>query len=410
MVLTQRLWSLNLREGEDMASHLNTYREIANQIENLSSSDGTSEIQGVDLVSMLSLSLPDSYEPLIMALQSRSEELTFDFMAWRLLQESTRRQAANGNTPSASAGQSAFIAGGSGRHGARGGNFRGNLSMRGARFHGRGGRSTFGVVDIARLGNTGANRGPARKVSGRCHYCGKEGHWKSECLKRKADEAGGRNRKEQDGDQTAFVALAAKTHISSEWIIDSGASQHISAQRERFINYLPISTVKIQIGDGSEIEAIGKGDMILTIATTQITLHDVLHIPAIGSNLLSVAKVVDHRHHLLFSPAGCQIRSDNGMRVHGTREGNTYLLKTDNSALVALSNKDSAATAEVWHRRIGHRNFSPAARIIIQKAVTGLEVKRSDPMTIGGILDHVCSTCAAGRQHKEPMTGKREKH
>ena len=95
--------------------------------------------------------------------------------------------------------------------------------------------------------------------------------------------------------------------------------------------------------------------------------------------------------------------------MHGTREGNTYLLKTDNSALVALSNKDSAATAEVWHRRIGHRNSSPEARNIIQKAVTGLEVKSSDPMMIGGILDHVCSTCAAGHQRKEPMTGKRDK-
>ena len=49
-----------------MASHLNAVREITNQIENLSSDEGTSQIQGVDLVSMLSLSLPDSYEPLVM--------------------------------------------------------------------------------------------------------------------------------------------------------------------------------------------------------------------------------------------------------------------------------------------------------------------------------------------------------
>ena len=63
MILTQRLWALHLREGDDMASHLNAFREIANQIANLSSDEGTSQIQGVDLVSMLSLSLPDLYEP-----------------------------------------------------------------------------------------------------------------------------------------------------------------------------------------------------------------------------------------------------------------------------------------------------------------------------------------------------------
>ena len=131
MILTQRLWSLRLKEGEDMASHLNVFREIANQIENLSNGDGGSQIRGVDLISMLSLSLPDSYEPLIMALQSRSEELTFDFMAGRLLQELTRRQAAHSNGHSTATGQSAFVAGGTGRWGGRGGNFRESQSPRG---------------------------------------------------------------------------------------------------------------------------------------------------------------------------------------------------------------------------------------------------------------------------------------
>src|SRR5205807_8745033 len=170
-----------------------------------------------------------------------------------------------------------------------------------------------------------------------------------------------------------------KENTSNDWIIDSGASQHISAQRERFTNYLLISTIKIQIGDGSEIEAIGKGNMILTVGMIEITLHDVLHVPKIGSNLLSIAKVVDHGHHLLFSPSSCQIRSDKGIRMHGIREGNVYLLRTDNRIFVALSNKESAVAAEIWHRRIGHRNFSPAAQGIIQNAVTGLHVERDDP-------------------------------
>ena len=162
-----------------MATHLNEFRDLANQIANLSAGDDSTQIQGVDLVSMLSLSLPDSYEPLIMALQSRSEELTFDFMLARLLQESTRRQAAsaNGNGHSSGNGHSASIAG-SGRFGGRGGDFRGNRSPRGAWFHGQG-RSTFGVVESTQFGNAGANRGPAKKVPGRCHYCDREGHWKN---------------------------------------------------------------------------------------------------------------------------------------------------------------------------------------------------------------------------------------
>jgi len=45
-----------------------------------------------ELVTILALSLPESYEPLVMALQSRSDTITFDTMAGRLLQESGRRQ------------------------------------------------------------------------------------------------------------------------------------------------------------------------------------------------------------------------------------------------------------------------------------------------------------------------------
>ena len=260
------------------------------------------------------------------------------------------------------------------------------------------------MVDVSRFGNAGTNQGSANKVIGRCHYCDKEGHWKNECLKRKADEAGGKFRKEQE--QTAFTATTNKRNGFNEWIIDSGASQHISAHRERFLNYQPIRTMNIQIGDGSEIEAIGKGDMELTVGTTKITLLDVLHVPEIGGNLLSVAKIVDHGHHVVFSPTGCHISSDQGTQVQGIREGNIYLLRTENRALVALSNRDTAASPEVWHRRLGHRDFSKAAQGILHKKVRGLEVMmRTGPQGDGG----VCTACAAGRQHKETMTGTRDK-
>ena len=132
--------------------------------------------------------------------------------------------------------------------------------------------------------------------------------------------------------------------------------------------------MKIQIGDGSEIEPIGKGDMELTIGSMKITLFSVLHVPAIGSNLLSLARIVDHGHHVVFSPTGCHISSDQVARVQGIREGNIYLLHRENHSLVALSNRDSATTAKVWHRRFGHRDFSMASQRILQKAVRGLEV------------------------------------
>jgi len=90
MVLMQPLWALRMSDGDDMAEHLNQFRELANQVQGLSG-----EGKGIDdseLVTILSSSLPSTFAPLVMALQSWSEEITFDVFAGRLLQESARRQ------------------------------------------------------------------------------------------------------------------------------------------------------------------------------------------------------------------------------------------------------------------------------------------------------------------------------
>ena len=79
MVLRQRLWGLRMVEGDNMAAHLNKFRELANQIESLSSKGKGMEDN--ELVTLLSLSLPESYEPIIMALESQAKEVTFDIFA-----------------------------------------------------------------------------------------------------------------------------------------------------------------------------------------------------------------------------------------------------------------------------------------------------------------------------------------
>ena len=89
MVIMQRLWALRMVEGQDMAEHLNRFRELANQVESLSANGKGMEEN--ELVTLLSLSLPESYEPVIMALQSRADNVSLDIFTSRLLQESARR-------------------------------------------------------------------------------------------------------------------------------------------------------------------------------------------------------------------------------------------------------------------------------------------------------------------------------
>jgi len=177
-----------------MSVHLNRFNELSTQVANLSA-NGLG-VPDNDQVSMLCLSLPESYEPLIMAVQSLRDNLTFDLLCGRLLQEATQYQAARSTTTEEGSKPLSAFAAGSG--------FR-SMGFRG-RANGRGGNRGFGCG--MRGGSSGGTRGRGiglGMVSGRCHYCNREGHWKNEYFKRKAELQKG-----SSGEHLAFMGLSDK--------------------------------------------------------------------------------------------------------------------------------------------------------------------------------------------------------
>jgi len=389
MVLMQKLWGLHLSEGQDMSAHLNSFKELSTQVANLSP-DGVG-IPDSDLVSMLSLSLPQSYEPLIMAVQSRADNITFDFLSGRLLQEATRRQAARSTTTEQNDQPlSAFSARSS---------FRPNGGTSG-RGHSRWGNRGFGRG--TRGGFSGRGRGGTGQgmVSGRCHYCKKEGHWKNECFKRKSDL-----QKNSGEGHLAFVGLANPDIGRKDWIIDSGASRHLTARRELLDDYISIRPTSITIGNGKEITAVGQGNLSLRTNTGIVSLLGVLNVPEIGSNLLSVASIVDHGFTVEFTKECCVVSKHNTASVIGKRQGNIYLLsEIEETALAGLSHRKDQTTRETWHKRIGHRSLNRQAVKQIAQSVTGFDLPELDKGVEG-----LCGICAEGKQTREYLTGEREK-
>ena len=299
----QCLWALKMSEGQDMSEHLNRFRELANQLCGLSPEG--KEFDDSELLTILTLSLPESYEPLVMALQSRSDIVTFDMMAGRLLQESARRHVGKvvthkGQEHSTPESHTAFTANcppstprfrpGRGR-----GGFRGSVR----------GYSAASTGWQTRGGNraTGTIRPPAGT---KCFHWGKEGHWKKDCYKRKSEEGG----QPQSGGSREFTFLAEGPAQAPKvgWIIDSGASQHLCGNRKDFATYTNIiRTQAITIADGTKIEAAGKGDIEIATEAGSITLTDVWHVPNIGGNLMSVSRMVDAGYSVEFGPTMCTV-------------------------------------------------------------------------------------------------------
>ncbi|XP_073227024.1 uncharacterized protein [Cicer arietinum] len=76
---------------------------------------------------------------------------------------------------------------------------------------------------------------------------------------------------------------------SHTWIIDSGATDHMTGESSLFSSYSPCAgNHKIKIADGSLSAIAGKGSVILS---PKLTLKDVLHVPNLSCNLLSITKL-----------------------------------------------------------------------------------------------------------------------
>jgi len=162
---------IRILEGDDIAHDLNRVRQLGNPVDSLSA-DGNG-IKGKELVTLLSPSLPQSYEPSIRTLGSLTDDRTFAIFMGMLLQESTRQHIADARQPEQRYYHSATAA--FGTKYPLGGRTMG-VRYRTPRGGGRM-ASTFGL----RQSDVGCNtrlRKPAGIPSGKghCFYCQEDSH------------------------------------------------------------------------------------------------------------------------------------------------------------------------------------------------------------------------------------------
>ena len=94
------------------------------------------------------------------------------------------------------------------------------------------------------------------------------------------------------------------------WYPDSGASHHITNDHTLFTNQQPYqghANVKLGNGAGMKIAHIGSASCISS--TSSFSLHDLLHVPNITKNLLSVSKFArDNNVFFEFHPHSCYVK------------------------------------------------------------------------------------------------------
>ena len=179
----------------------------------------------------------------------------------------------------------------------------------------------------------------------------------------------------------------------------------MTPHRQAFDTYEAISKRHVFLGDNGMVEAVGKGSILVeTQAKGQmrITIHDVLHVPKLHANLLSVSKLASKGLKVHFNVMGCVVRAQSGeMLAMGSMEANLYQLelKKVNGAKVSTLAHTSAngEALELWHKRLGHLNAKGVKAL--QNMVSGMDLGKVP----SNVVPFACEGCVKGKQARQPF-------
>ncbi|OAO89373.1 hypothetical protein AXX17_ATUG01390 [Arabidopsis thaliana] len=103
-------------------------------------------------------------------------------------------------------------------------------------------------------------------------------------------------------------SIPPETELSHRaWVIDSGASHHVTHDREIYVDYKALDRTYVRLPNGQTVKIEGAGYIQLTDA---LSLHNVLHIPDFKFNLLSVSVVTKNlKSKVSFTSDACSIQA-----------------------------------------------------------------------------------------------------
>ncbi|KAE8727661.1 hypothetical protein F3Y22_tig00005406pilonHSYRG00056 [Hibiscus syriacus] len=334
--LKRKLYTLRMPESTSVTEHLNTLISLFSHLTSLSCKIGEQE-----RAELLLQSLPDSYDQLIINLTNNNiTSLVFDDVVAVVLQEENRRK--NKEDRKVNLQQAEALT---------------TMTMMRGRSTERGQSSSH---------KHGRSKSRSKKNL-KCYNCGKKGHLKKDCwsLNKNSNPQGNTANTSDDGDALcceASTTVKGRKRFVDIWLIDSGATYHMTSRREWFHHYEPVSGGSVYSCNDHALEIIGVGTIKLKMYDGIIkVVRDVRHVKGLKKNLLSYGLL------------------DNNASKIETRKG---IMKVFRGALVVLKGEKIAAN------------------LYMLKGETLLEVEASVASCLTKVSLPLCEHCITSKQHR----------
>jgi transposase InsO family protein len=259
-----------------------------------------------------------------------------------------------------------------------------------------GGAGHAGSVDLRGSRTTGEelNLGGARKI-GSCDTPSQEKQELSGAAAQKSSAIVKRQVHIVEG--KVYAALDGAEKEPSCWVLDTGASNHMSGCRTAFASIDGNTVGTVKFADGSVVDIEGVGTILYKCKTGEHrSLTSVYYIPRLTTNIISVGQL-DESGYEVWIKGGIMLLRDEDQRLLARIHrgpGRLYKLEMKIARPICLA----ACTGESawrWHARFGHINFTSLKKMGSAELVRGLPV-----------LDHVeqiCEACLAGKHRRAPF-------
>uniref|UniRef100_A0A1Y1LUY5 CCHC-type domain-containing protein n=1 Tax=Photinus pyralis TaxID=7054 RepID=A0A1Y1LUY5_PHOPY len=321
--LMRLICSLKMDEGSSAIDHINRMQELFIKLSDIgewSLSDNWS-------VAMLLSSLPRSYDTLITALETRPEdELTFALVQQKVIAEYERR------------------------------------------------------LNTVNSDSTDWTEKVLKSVSKemKCFFCKRSGHMKSSCekyqrwkdKKKKEDTIKGNIANDRE---VMFITTNSMHH--SGWIVDSGATRHITNDRKFFSSLDESYKSVIEVGNGGTVYVKGKGSGKLMFMDSKDNVrraiaNEVLYAPNMVGNVLSVRRLVENGLTIEFNKKFCEIKADGQQIGVADLVGNLYRLRQSHVVYSVIESNKEKVAAEVY---VKNRVLTKATRRKLDNAAVEMK-------------------------------------
>ena len=195
-------------------------------------------------------------------------------------------------------------------------------------------------------------------------------------------------------------ANVAMMSDSSTWLVDSGASHHMTADLGNLSAHSPYGGGDdVLLGDGSAIPITHSGSFSTPSYTRPFFINNVLCVPSLDKNLISVFQLCKTNGvAVTFTPTYFQVRDlqTGALRLEGKPKNGTYEWpKLSSSTRPSLAFASTVKTTlSDWHSRLGHPALS-----ILQKLVSQFQL----PVSSNVLMAQPCTACSINKMHKLPF-------